>query len=267
MTALVLAAFLAAQPPAAHRIPYRLTDTKHVLVRVKLNDRGPFNFILDTGAPAVFVPKKLADEIKLTVGDDGWGRFDTFQVEGGLTVPGVKARVEDLFQLEGMNGLGLAGAELHGVIGYNVLAQFRITYDFTADALTWVPLAGFQPPAVGFGRTGGGQGGLEILGPVMKMLGVFMGLSATFETSPRGFLGFAAEDRDGRVVVTHVLADGPATKLKSGDVLAAVTVGGKTRELPDAKALDKALAALKAGDAVTFTVAGEPVSLTAGKGL
>lgn len=266
MTALLLAACLAAEP-AAHRVPYRLTDTKHVLVRLKLNGRGPFNFILDTGAPAVFVPKKLAEEIKLTVGDDGWGRFDSFQVEGGLTVPDVKARVEDLFQLEGMNGLGLAGAELHGVVGYNVLARFRITYDFTADALTWVPLDGFQPPAVGLGRSHGGQGGLEILGPVMKLLGAFMGLSANLETRPRGFLGFTAEDRDGTVVVTQVLPGGPAAKLKPGDVLSAVTLGGKTRELPDTKSLDKALATLKAGDTVTFRVTGEPVPLTAGKGL
>jgi len=39
-----------------------------------------------------------------------------------------------------MNGLGLAGVELHGVVGYNVLAKFRITYDFTADKLVIVPL-------------------------------------------------------------------------------------------------------------------------------
>ena len=85
----------AADPPApkgeakAHEIPYRLTDTKHVLVRVKLNGKGPFNFILDTGAPAVFVPKKLAADIGLKLGDDGWGRFDKFQLEGGLTVRSV----------------------------------------------------------------------------------------------------------------------------------------------------------------------------------
>ena len=49
-------------PPKADRyeIPYRLTDTKHVLVRVKLNNKGPFNLILDTGAPAVFITKAVA---------------------------------------------------------------------------------------------------------------------------------------------------------------------------------------------------------------
>ena len=34
-------------------VPYRLTDTHHTLVRVKINGKGPFNFIVDTGCPAV----------------------------------------------------------------------------------------------------------------------------------------------------------------------------------------------------------------------
>ena len=32
-----------------------------------------------------------------------------------------EGRVEKPFQLDGMNGLGLAGVELHGMIGYNIL--------------------------------------------------------------------------------------------------------------------------------------------------
>lgn len=278
MTAVLLASLLA-QPPAPAepvRVPYRLTDTKHVLVRVKLNGKGPFNLILDTGAPAVFVPKKLAGDIGLAVGDDGWGRFDRFELEGGLTVPGVRARVEDLFQLEGMNGLGLAGVELHGVVGYNVLAKYRITYDFTADALTFAPLPGFTPPAVSAGRTAGGQGGLEILGPVMKLLGAFMGISPNFDTRPRGFLGFTCRERDDKVVVAGVLAGGPADAagLKPGDVLVRLTVGDKAREVVGTKALDRALAGLKPGDAVGLEVARDAadsatmrLTLTAGKGL
>ena len=56
----------------------------------------------------------------------------------------VKARVEDLVQIDGMNAMGLAGVELHGVIGYNVLARFRIEYDFTADKLVLRGAARFR---------------------------------------------------------------------------------------------------------------------------
>ena len=39
----------------AHPVPFKLTDTQHVMVRVKINGKGPFNFIVDTGAPIMFV--------------------------------------------------------------------------------------------------------------------------------------------------------------------------------------------------------------------
>ena len=200
-------------------VPYRLTDTKHVLVRVKLNGTGPYNFILDTGAPAVFIPKKIAGKLGLQVDGKGWGEFRAFDIEGGLSVGQVKCRVEDLFQLEGMNGLGLAGVELHGVIGYNVLAKYRITYDFTADKLRWVPLDFDPPPLRAIG--GGGQGGLEILGPVMKTLASFLGVSPKFDTVPRGRLGITLEDGDTGLVVTSVLAGSSAQQagFKVGDRL------------------------------------------------
>jgi hypothetical protein len=253
-----LAAPATAEPPKAaaktYHVPYRLTDTKHILVRAKLNGQGPYNFILDTGAPAVFIPKKLAKSLKLTLDEKGWGQFDQFQVEGGLSVDGVKTRVENLFQLEGMNGMGLAGVELHGVIGYNVLARFRITYDFTADKLTWVPLD-FQPPAV-HRVGGGGQGGLEILGPVMKLLAGLMGVIPNFETRPRGFLGVETENRKDGVYVKSVVPGGPAAKagLKAGDKLRAVGVSphGRQRanmtDIDVPRDLDRALAEARAGE-------------------
>jgi serine protease DegQ len=114
----------AAAPPVL--VPYRLTKTQHVLVRAKINGKGPFNFILDTGAPALFVAKKTAEAAGVKPDDRGWTTFDRFEVEGGVVVERAKGRADDLFQLEGMNGLGLAGVELHGVIGYNVLARYRI---------------------------------------------------------------------------------------------------------------------------------------------
>src|SRR3989440_1823744 len=97
----------------AVQVPYRLTLTNHVLVRAKINGKGPFNFILDTGAPAVFITQKVADRAGVKAERNGLSTFERFEIEGGLVVANTKGRVEDLFQLEGMNGLGLAGAEIH----------------------------------------------------------------------------------------------------------------------------------------------------------
>ena len=44
-------------------VPYRLTDSQHIMVRAKLNGKGPFNFILDTGAPAVFIATKVGEKV------------------------------------------------------------------------------------------------------------------------------------------------------------------------------------------------------------
>ncbi len=235
----------------AVEVPYQLTDTKHVRVRVKLNDKGPFNFILDTGAPAAFVTKAVAKAAGLTPDDKGWAPVKSFAVEGGLTVDKARVRVEDLFQLEGMNGLGLAGVELHGVIGYDVLAHYRITYDFTADKLTFVPLD-FTPPSLQRIGGGGGQGGLEVLGPLMKTLAAFMGIKPNYEATARGHVGIEVEEKDNGVFVKAVLKGSPAETagLKVGDKLLDV----KGRSIDAAKDLNRALDKVSAGTQVKIKI-------------
>lgn len=233
-------------------IPYRLTDTKHVLVRAKLNGKGPFNFILDTGAPAVFIPNKVAKKVGLTTDQKGWGTFDTFEIEGGLKVENAKGRVEDLFQLEGMNGMGLAGVELHGVIGYNVLAKYRITYDFTKDKLVFATLNFDPPEPKGIGEKGGGQGGLEMMGTMMKVLSGFMGIKPNYEVQPTGLLGAELEQKKDGVYVVSVLADGPAAKagMKKGDKLEDV----KGSSIDDFADLNRVLGKSNAGSEIKFTI-------------
>jgi peroxiredoxin len=235
----------------AVEVPYQLTDTKHVRVRVKLNGRGPFNFILDTGAPAAFVTKAVAKAAGLTADEKGWAPVKSFVLEGGLAVDKARVRIEDLFQLEGMNGLGLAGVELHGVIGYDILARYRITYDFTADKLTFVPLDGFTPPAIQ-GVGGKGQGGLEVLGPLMKTLAAFMGIKPNFDSKPRGTVGIEVEEKDGGVFVKSILDGSPAAAagLKIGDKLLSV----KDRSIDAAKDLSRVLDKLTAGTKVAVRI-------------
>ena len=49
----------------SYQVPYRLTDTNHFLVRVRINGKGPFNFLVDTGAPALYVATETARKIGL----------------------------------------------------------------------------------------------------------------------------------------------------------------------------------------------------------
>jgi hypothetical protein len=199
-------------------IPYRLTAVKHILVRAKINNKGPFNFILDTGAPALFVATDVCKKLGIKEDKKGWGTFERFEIEGGLVLTKARGRIDTPFQLEGMNGMGLAGAELHGIIGYNILAQFQMEIDFTRDKMVWTRLD-WTPKAPKGIEGKGGQGGLEFFGSIMKLLGSFLGRKADPDVTTRGFLGLELGEDGEDAIVKSVLPGGPAAEagLKSGD--------------------------------------------------
>src|SRR5438094_1951025 len=201
------------------QVPYRLTATQHVLVRAKINGKGPYNFILDTGAPALFVSTAVGKKLGLSADKGGWATLDRFTLEGGATVTKAKARIEDPFQLEGMNGLGLAGAHLDGIIGYNILARFRIEFDFTQPKMGWTRLYYEPPPPKGLGVQGGAPGGLDAIGTLMKFMGTMLGRKATPGVVLRGFLGIELVEAGAKLEVKWVLAGSPAAAagIKKGD--------------------------------------------------
>jgi serine protease DegQ len=213
-----------------YQVPYRLTVPKHIMIRAKLNGKGPFNFILDTGAPAMFITEALAEKCGVKPDKTHWGMLDTLVIEGGVPVGKTKVRVEDIFQLKGMNGLGLAGAELHGIIGYDVLARYRMEIDFTEDKMVWTEMKWTPEPPKTTGKGGGGAGGLEMMGELMAMLGKFIGAKANPDVEPRGFLGLELEAVKDKVTVKGVLKNSPADKagVMAGDQI--TKVQGRTVE-------------------------------------
>jgi hypothetical protein len=242
----------AKKPPArTYDVPYRMTNFNHVMVRAKINGKGPFNFIVDTGAPALFVSTAAAKKLGVQPDRKGWGTFDRFEIEGGVVIEKAKGRIEDPFQLEGMNGLGLAGVELHGMIGYTILARYKIEYDFTKTKMAWTPLD-FDPPppeALG-GQTG--AGGLNAMGAIMKVMGSLLGKQPEPEVRPRPFLGAElAQDAKG-VVVKSVLDKGPAAAggLKPGDRVTEFN-GRTVRETDD---VNRYLGKLRPGASTPVTV-------------
>jgi hypothetical protein len=181
LLALLASAVIAAEPAGKKtvEVPYKLTQPKHILVRAKINGKGPFNFIMDTGAPALFFTEAVAAKAGVKADEKGWGACETFELEGGLVVPSAKGRVDTPFQLEGMNGMGIGGAEIHGLIGYNILARYRITIDLSSDRMRWTPLDWKPDGPMGVRNQGGGsdagQTSLELMGSMMKGLGGLLG--------------------------------------------------------------------------------------------
>jgi hypothetical protein len=284
LTWLGLALVLAASVPdeakdaaagSSYKVPYQLTNTNHYLVRVRINGKGPFNFLVDTGAPALYVGTEAAQAAGLEASkSDFWTTVDRLDLEGGVCLTGIKARVEDPFQLTGMNALGLPGARIDGILGFTILAKFRMEFDPTQDRMTWTrldynPKEPFVPQRKANDGAPAEVQAMSALGPLMKFMALFVGKQPEDRLIPRGFLGMElSEQARGDVRVSAVLAESPAEKagLKPGDML--LRIRGKEIDTPsDAH---KAVAEVKAGAQVSVTVRrrGEEltVDLSAGGG-
>ena len=262
-----------AEPPAPARdpqigqsfqVPYRLTDTNHFLVRVRINGKGPFNFLVDSGAPALFIATETAKKIGLKPDPDKfWTPIDQLDLEGGSRLTGVKARVEDPFQLVGMNALGLPGASIDGILGFTILARFRLEIDLTKDRMTWTrldhdprdPPVPDHKPGDHAGAPAGVQA-MSVLGPLAKGLAFLMGKQPEEQRQPRGFLGLEWSEQvvSGRkqVLVQGVLEGLPAAQggIQAGDQI--VKIGN--REIEGLKDARTALSEVHPGDQVPLVI-------------
>jgi hypothetical protein len=266
---LVLALPLAADDPPkkpagqTYQVPYRLTDTKHVMIRAKVNGKGPYNLIVDSGAPALYLATAVASKLGVEPDEQGWGALDRFEIEGGVVLAKTKAKIADPFQLEGMNKLGLAGVELHGVVGYSVLARYRITFDFSKDRLAWTALDFEPPPPRG---VGGKDAGVDALGGLVKAMAALLGNDLRRETRYRGFLGVELADKN---VIAAVLPESPAAaaNLQPGDRI--VAVNGK--KVAQASEVMELLAGQAAGQTIELGIvrdgSRQTLKVTLGKGL
>jgi hypothetical protein len=223
ITTILLLAVTLAPPVAAQDksvlVPYRLTRTQHILVRTKINGKGPFHFIMDTGCPVLVISEEAAKKAGLA-SEKGKAKIDRLEFEGGLVQEKVPARVETPFQIEGMNNMGLPGIELHGLMGYTVLAKYRIEVDLTSDRMRWTPLA-FDPPPPENVRNKVDVSGIEMMGGLMKVISKMAGLKPAPPAVPRGFVGVEIETGKDAVTVKAVLPESPAQKagLRAGDVI------------------------------------------------
>jgi hypothetical protein len=252
--------------PATFKVPFTQTETKHVLVRAKINGKGPYSFIMDTGAPALFVSTAVCKKLGIESGKDGWGTFDKFEIEGGAVIEKAHCKIADPFQLDGMNRMGLAGTELHGVIGYNILARYKIELDFTRDKMTWTRLR--FDPGLPEGLGDKAPGNVEAMAGLAKLATMFLGKRGVREIKPRGFLGFELANKDDAIAVTAVLKDSPAAEagLKAGDRITHC----EGKEVKADGDLAKLVANVAGGDSVKLTVVRDKesreVTIKAGKG-
>src|SRR3954468_3621216 len=112
-----------------------------ILVPVEVNEHGPFDFILDTGAGTSLISTELAEKLKVKIlgskqGQSAGGavsvslaKLDSVSV-GEALLPDVDVGIVDL------KHIGAAvGAKIDGDLGYNFLKSFRISIDYEKGQL------------------------------------------------------------------------------------------------------------------------------------
>lgn len=235
LTSFIFPCALAAQDAKAtevFKVPYRLSDVKHVVVRAKINGKGPFNFVVDTGAPAVYFGNEIAKKLGIEPKEAGfWETFDTVEIEGGIKLNKLKARVEEPFQLVGMNKINAAGIKYHGVLGYTVLSQYQIEYDFTEPHLKFTKLNWTPPAPVALGSLSeGATKNMKSMIGLSSLATAFVPKKSDPILVYRGIVGIEVAEQERTLVITKVIENTPAklAGLQVRDKL--VRVNGKTTE-------------------------------------
>jgi membrane-associated protease RseP (regulator of RpoE activity) len=246
MLAIALPLPAAEAPAKPVSVPFDLLKTGHMTVMVKVNGKGPYKLIFDTGAPITLLNNKIAREAGLLRDVPRpafalFGAMGEVQVKdlevGAQVAQNVAAVVMDHPTVE---AISRSFGPIDGIVGFPFFARFKMTLDYQARTVTFVP-SGFRPPDV--------------------MKGLMAAMMSDPNAEPRilapaaqwGILASKeAGDEEAGVTVKDVLAGSAAAAagLKAGDRL--LTLDGRwTDSVVD---LYAAAGHVKAGTTVAVTV-------------
>lgn len=209
-------------------VPFTLVSTGHFIIKVKLNDKGPYTLIFDTGAPLMLISTRAGKEsgiidpkVKSNIlspfGPITQGKIKKMEI-GPLKAEDVNAMVFDHPTVKTFsNFFKKEHGEIDGIVGFPFFAKYRMSVDYKAKELTFVP-NGFQP--------------VDVMQAMMNM----MLKQDPDKGKPKivaaaGQWGIIVEkdmkDEDAGVTIKTVMEGGAAAKagLKAGDRL--LTIDGR----------------------------------------
>lgn len=108
-----------------------------IIVPVMIDGKGPYDFVLDTGATLTCIGESLANELALPEPRGVFGRGATIGGSGNMRL--VQIESLRIGETEATNVMACAvdlsnirqlGLDVRGLLGLNVLKNFRVTLDF-----------------------------------------------------------------------------------------------------------------------------------------
>lgn len=232
-TLLLLTGFAVVSSPAARAqdansqekpivVPFELLKSRHMAVEVKINGKGPYRLIFDTGAPTNLINNKLAKEAGVTKKDDKpvmplFGMGGAKMMES-LEVGGVKMEKVPVMVMDHptVSAISKALGPIDGIVGFPFFARYKTTVDYQKKELTFTP-NGFVPGDV-------------MQGLMEKLMGP-KGKPEPRIVAPAAAWGFSVAkddgDEDAGVTVKSVVPGSAAASagLKAGDRL--LTLDGR----------------------------------------
>jgi hypothetical protein len=158
--ALLLAAALTARaddPPKATVVPFEVLPSGHITVMAKVNGKGPYKLIFDTGAPMALLNNKIAKEADL-LKDVPRPLFSLFGSMGEVKVKELLVGEQSVADLSAMvmdhptvqaisDAFKDKAGPIDGIVGFPFFARFDMTLDYQAKTMTLKP-SGYKPPNV-----------------------------------------------------------------------------------------------------------------------
>ena len=205
-------------------VSFEMLKTQHMAVQVKINGKGPYRLIFDTGAPVTLISNKVAKEAgvfpeKFKTSPFAFfgsqGQFKIKHLEmGDLAVDNVDTMVMD-HPTVGIIAKALGPIE--GIVGFNVFGKYRSTIDYQAKTMTFVP-NNYRP--------------VDMMTRMMTLLMAPPAEKGKAKVlAPGGLLGIRvdkkSDDDESGVAIAEVFAGGAAAAagLKAGDRL--LTLDGR----------------------------------------
>jgi len=235
-------------------VPFEIIGSKHMAVLIKINGKGPYRVIFDTGAPISLISSKVARETGLIKSSPKSGESSTskpmtpmmgmygMQKVKEFQVGDVKAKDIQIIVMDHptVAAIGEVVGPIEGIVGFPFFAKFRTTVNYENKTMTMTP-SSYEP------------------GDVMQSLMSTM-MSGSKERklylSPTTVWGVAVgkekEDEEEGVEVVHLYPGSPAEQagLKLGDRLLVID-GTWSDSIEDCY---RAVSQVKAGRAIEVKV-------------
>lgn len=124
-------------PPDAETVESERTVDNRVTIPVSVDGRGPFDFIVDTGAERTVISRELADTLELDASDDVW-LTTILNVEQVPTVI-IPRLAAGRRTVEEIQAPALARTDLGavGVLGIDALEDQQVLFDFQREEMTF----------------------------------------------------------------------------------------------------------------------------------